>query len=154
MSQFIDIFNCNCRMCACMGLFWLTSSLVNEWHKWLLWVVVSIGLFWYCSLPFLYNGVYHQPSKNSLLSAQSHIYNSNTLFLCILHTHLQNCVFLFYIPLQNMTLFTQLIKKYINTPLYENKQFEIKKIQWRLLEFQDECLQFVKKINCKFHFGH
>ena len=70
-------------------------------------VVVPFGLFWVSFMPFLYSGVYYRPSKKSLFWVLKVAFsNSNTMFLRILHIHLLNCVLLFYLPLQNMTLFT------------------------------------------------
>ena len=57
----------------------------------------------FCS--FSYSGVYYWIQLNSAFS--SAFYDFKTLFLHISHIHFGNVVLFFYLPLQNITLFTK-----------------------------------------------
>ena len=70
---------------------------------WVSTIVVFIGLFCFCFMPFSYSGV--SLGVKHFQALKISYYDSNTLFLHISHIHFWSRVLLFHLPFQNMTLF-------------------------------------------------
>ena len=80
---------------------------------WVSTIVVFIGLFCFCFMPFSYSGV--SLGVKHFQALKISYYDSNTLFLHISHIHFWSRVLLFHLPFQNMTPFT--VKCYFPSPL-------------------------------------